>query len=229
MKAYRLAVGLLCALPLAGLAEPAKDRAASKGEPRIPTDAPRGEIKSALRQRLRDFNPTERQIEEAQAFYSQHAPNFFKAYTDERELLFKRNPKARLLQKWITHNHLELRAIESADPKLYEMKLEQLGIEDKIMGKVADARSKKTLGQPETQSDIRTLTEGLLDSRKKEAAHRIIRMKALLDSEQKQLDEMSASGSAWVEAQMQKEIGRGGQFIPPEARADGNGPTTAEN
>ena len=238
MKAMTLAVGLLCAMPLVGLGDPSTaHRAAAKPDapPSTTTralepDGPRpGARRPAekLADKVREFKPTEQQVADAEAFIETHAPNRFRAYKKTRDA----GPGAHLnLKRWIARNHLELKALENADPELYAMKLDELRIEDDIFGVVSAPREKGPADRERVRQEIRPMLQELLAKRKEESAHRIARMRTALQSEQKQLDEMSTDSDQWITARLNEELSRGGRLVlPAPGRRDVNGPTTAEN
>jgi HPt (histidine-containing phosphotransfer) domain-containing protein len=219
MKLLRLAMGLLCAMPLVGLADPSGLRVAAKASTSRPA-----EVKLTMRQRMKDFAASPQQIKEAEIFFEAHTPNHFRAY---KKALERGNGTHPWMQKWLAHNHMELKAIEAADAQLYAMKLDQLQIEDKLFGIVADAPEKGTGEREKLRAEMRPLAKALAEKRKEEAAHRIARMQAALAAEQAQLNEMDNASEPWVDKRIAEEFKRNGRLFPP---ADGRpGPTTAED
>ena len=217
MKLLSIAMGLLCAVPLAGLADSTPGRASSKPGTSRPA-AP----KLTVRQRMKDFAATPQQIRDAEAFFESHTPHHFGAY---KKAIEKANGPHLWMQKWLAHNHMELKAIENADAPLYAMKLEQLGLDDQMFGLVADAPDKSPAEREKLRAEMRPLAKELAEKRKEEAAHRIARMKAALEAEQAQLDAMDNSSDPWVEKRINAELKRNGRlFSPADERP---GPTTA--
>lgn len=229
MKSMTLAMGLLCAMPLVGLADPSSVRNAAKADglqsASRPTDTET--IRRRPGDRLKDFKPTEQQIADAEAFIEKHSPNRFRAYKRMKEI--GSGPHLNL-KRWIAKNHLELKAVENADPELYAMKLDELKIEDDIFGVVASAREKGNFDKEKIRQETRPMMKELVAKRKEQAAHRIERMKSALAAEQKQLDEMNDSSDKWIDARLNEELIRGGRLVPPVfVPHEVNGPTTAEN
>ncbi len=210
MKAMPLAVGLLCLIPLIGLAEPSLSRPGVRPNP----EARAGEIKSQ-RKSLKEFTPSEEQVVEAERFFEANSPFHFRAYKKAME----RSGLHQFLRKWIAHNHLDLKAVENTDPQLFAMKLDQLQIEDKIFGIVADAREKGVMQRDRLRAELQPVLRDLVAKRKEEASHRIERMKLAMEAEQKQLDEMNEHPEPWIEARITEELARGGRlFLPPDPR-----------
>ncbi len=223
MKAMPLAVVLLCGLPLIGLSEPSGSRPSARPTPEVrPND-----IKTQ-RKSLKDFAPSEEQVVDAERFFEVNSPFHFRAYKKAME----HTPGMRqFLRKWIAHNHSELKKVENTDQELFSMKLEQLQIEDKVFGVVADAREKGVLERDRLRMELQPLMNDLVAKRKEEAAHRIERMKRALQAEQKQLDEMNERPEPWIDARITQELNRGGRlFSPPDLRRSGaTAPTTSAN
>jgi len=221
MKSMPLAVGLLCVIPLLGLAEPTFPRQGVR-----PNTQPYvGDIKTQ-RKALKEFTPSDEQVIEAERFFEVNSPFHFRAYKKAME----RSGLHPFLRKWIAHNHRDLKAVENTDPPLFAMKLEQLQIEDRIFGIVADAREKGVLQRDRLRAELQPVLSELVSKRKEEAAHRIERMKSALQAEQKKLDEMNEHPEPWIEARITEELARGGRlFLPPDPRIRSNSPATTAN
>ena len=231
MKVMTLAMGVLCLTPLVGLVHVSGARgaanaatsagaavAASQSASSRPTD-----LDGTKPKKLKDFKPNDQQIADAEAFIEKHSPNRFRAYKRVKETGV--GPHANL-KRWITRSHVDLKALENADPELYAMKLDELKIEDDIFGAVAASREKGD----KLREELRPMIRQLEVKRKQEAMHRIEKIKSALVAEQKQLDDMNEASDRWIEMRLAEEMSRGGRLVPPvAARRDVAGPTTAEN
>jgi hypothetical protein len=227
MKAMTLAIGLLCVIPLAGLAEPTATRSA-KLDAKKKVDSARisdgDHLQVPMKGRYKDFSPTSQQVAEAEAFFEAQSPYHYRAY----KFAMERPGQHRLLQKWITHNHLDLKAVENADPQLYAMKLDQLRTEDRIFGTVAEANEQGAVDREKLVAQLRPIVNELVVTRKQESAHRIERLKSALAAEQARLDAMNESSEPWVDARIAEEVARGGRLvIPTDGRRGSISPTTS--
>jgi hypothetical protein len=227
MKAMTLAIGLLCAIPLAGLADQTATRGA-KSDAKVKKDPARAadgdHLQTPVRGRFKDFNPTPAQVTEAEAFFEVQSPAHYRAYKKAME----RGGSHRWLQKWIVRNHVELKAVETADPQLYAMKLDQIRIEDKIFGIVADANEPGPVDREKVREELRPIVNELVATRKQESAHRIERLQTALKNEQSRLDAINESSDSWVDARISEELSRGGRLaVPQDARRTGTLPTTS--
>ena len=108
MKALPLAVGLLCVLPLIGLAEPL----ASRGPGRTNPESRSNDLKTQ-RKSLKDFAPTDEQVYEAERFFETNSPAHFRAYKKAMER--PAGGTHPFLRKWIAHNHADLKKIENTE------------------------------------------------------------------------------------------------------------------
>lgn len=225
MKAVTLTIGFLCAVPLIGLADPSGPRPGMTAA-KVAGDAPRPAEIKAQRRSLRDFTPSDEQVADAERFFETNSPHHYRAYKRGME----RSNLHQFLRKWIARNHLDLKAVDNTDPQLFAMKLDQLQIEDRVFGIVADAREKGTLDRERLRIELKPLLNDLVAKRMEEAAHRIERMKVALQTEQKKLDEMSERPESWIDVRILEEFARGGRLFSPqmqENRKGATGPTTS--
>ena len=230
MKAMTLAVGVLCAIPLAGIARSFHAQGTAAGATTSQVDALRTLDSDPSRRRqiekAKEFRPTDQQIADAEAFIEKYSPNRFRAYKKVREA--GGGPHLNL-KRAIARNYLELRAIETADAALFAMKMEELKIEDDIFGIVAMARESGEKGD-RVRAAIRPKVLELETNKKEQMLHRIEKMKAAMVAEQKKFDDMNDGSDRWINQRVNEEINRGGRLVPPVASRRGiNAPTTAEN
>ena len=226
-KHLKLAVGVLCVLPLVGLADPPSNSRGNgnggRGEDRIRGADSRpggggpggggGEGEFPRRRpadRFREFTPSDDQIAKAEAFIQEHSPNRYKAYK-------KTAPNRPFLVKSIVRGYLELKAIENDDPALYAMKLDQLAKEDEIFGLVAAARETQ-LPKDKLREQVRPLVKELLAKRKEEMQHRIDKLEMAKSTEMRRLNELNDLGDTWIDNRIDEEMNRNGRIMPPGPR-----------
>jgi uncharacterized coiled-coil protein SlyX len=218
-KHLKLAVGVLCVLPLIGLADPPSNSGGGGGggrEEQIRGADSRpggGEGEMPRRRpgdRFREFSPSDEQIAKAEAFVQEHSPNRYKAYK-------KPGPNRPFLVKAIVRGYYELKAIEIDDPALYAMKLDQLSKEDEIFGLVAAARETQ-LPKDKLRAQVRPLVKELLAKRKEEMQHRIDKLEMAKMTEMRRLNELNDVGETWIDNRIDEEMSRNGRFMHPGSR-----------
>jgi hypothetical protein len=225
-KRLKLTLGVLCLLPLIGLADlPASAPGGAEGGGA--TGGREGRIRGGsgaqtrprdggmpLRRFGRDFSPSDEQIAKAEAFVQEHSPNRFKAYKQAT------GPNHGFLVKSIVRGYFELKALETEDPALYGMKMDQLATEDAIFGIVAAARESQ-LPKEKLRDQVRPLVSDLLAKRKEEMQHRIDKLELAKIAETRRLNELNSIGDAWIDKRIDEEMNHNGRFTVPGAKRAG--------
>jgi len=127
-------------------------------------------------------DPWERDWDEALAFFKDHAPLRYAAYDKMTE------GQKRGLRPFITDLYSSFRPVAN-DSELKQLKIEQMGVEDKVydlrtrLASAEDGSPSKT----QLQDDLRKACEDLVDSRTKERHLRLDRLEKLLKDEQAHL------------------------------------------
>jgi hypothetical protein len=209
-KPLKLSLGVLCLLPLVGLADvpagaPGDGR---EGRMRSAQSRPHEGAMPPRHYGFRDFSPSDDQVAKAEAFVQEHSPNRFKAYKNAV------GPSRPFLVRSIVRGYLELKALENEDSALYSMKLDQLTVEDGIFGMVAAARESQ-LPKEKLREQVRPLVKELLAKRKQEMQHRIDKLEIAKIAETRRLNELNNIGESWIDTRIDEEMGRNGRFTVP--------------
>ena len=118
----------------------------------------------------------------------------------------------------IVRGHIEMQAIDREDHELYEMKLDEMRLDDQIFGAVAEYRKRTQSGEQanrtELRDQIRPQFKELLAIRRKEAEHRIEKMQVALKDEQARLEKLKRVSDEGLSARLEQEIEYGGVFRP---------------
>ena len=231
MKWMSVILGLLIASGWLARAE-STDQGVHSDSVRIPTTKPQGRSADADNSRRRFLSgpPTELQIKEAEEFLRANTPNRYKAYSK----LIAAGPRPGI-QWGMVNGYLQLHLLQKQDPELYQMKLDELALEDKMLGIVSDAREG---GQkPDRQvlrEQLRQTAHDLVDKRKQEAQYRIDRMQRAVDKERLNLEKLQTDDAATMVIEQEIDsVGRlplgiigGGPNIRPVPPRLGGNPTT---
>jgi hypothetical protein len=233
MKWMSVILSLLVAGGWLARAEPT-DQENHSDSLRIPTTLPQGRSREAdnpSRRPLAGAAPTTQQIKEAEEFLKAKSPNRYHAY----EKLMADGRQHPFIQKGMVNGYWQLHLLQNQDLELYQMKLDELALEDKMLGIVSDAHEG---GQkPDRQllrEQLRQTAHDLVDKRKQEAQYRIDRMQRAVDKERLNLEKLQTDdATARVIEQEIDSVGRlplgiiggGPNARPVPPRLNGN-PTT---
>ena len=198
-----------------------------------PTTNPQGRPGNAdnFRRRLLNGAPTEQEITEAEKFLKTYSPNRYNAY----QKLMDHGAKHPFIQRGMVNGYLQLQFLETQDTELYQMKLDELGLEDQMFGIVSDAREgSEKLGREALRDRLRKLDQQLMDKREDEAKHRIQKMQQAVDNEKDHLHKLQTADAAAIDNRIDQEIDSVGRLPgiaggagprPFQSPLDGN-PTT---
>ena len=184
--------------------------------------APELGLKKRPIEKPQDLQANEALIKDAEVFFKTHAPNHLAAY---RRYMERGKGQHINLRTWIVSSYMDLRAVENADPKLYEIKLDELKIQDDIFGKVTENRSvndKKLL-----REDLKPLMKDLLKKKKQASALRIEKLKVMIENEKKFLS-IDPTDDKIISSKVEEEIDRGARLFNNSVR-DGRPPIKSGN
>jgi hypothetical protein len=187
MIARKLAIGLIALAPIMASAQV--------------VDAPppppgMGGPDDGQRPRFGRFAPaTEKDIEEARIFMRENAPNRWQAVEslpDEGSSL-RRN-----VMGFVVARYRMLQGMKEEDPKLYDIKVKQLRVEDELYGMLANTNTpeQRTAMKPELTTAAKKLVELTLQEREQRIAKLkdiVTREEQTLASDQGQVDAKTAA------------------------------------
>lgn len=147
--------------------------------------------------------PTERELEDAGTFMREHAPNRWQAV----QSLPDDGVVRRGVMGFIVARYRALQDVKKDDPKLYDVKLRQLAVEDELYGMVA---SETTPEEREKHRDaLRIATRKLLELNLAERELRIDRLRQSLSTEEQRLATDRAQLDTHVNGRLEAFINEG--------------------
>jgi hypothetical protein len=166
-----------------------------------------GEQGPRFRGRQRE-RPTPEQWAETEAFLKEHSPHRWDAYLQ----LPENNPRKQALKAFIYARYASLRDLADHDEKLYKIRVDQLGVEDRIYGLLHDL---KGAGEPAQQQDLKaSLREAVskwVDLNLGERKIRIQRLETALKVEQEKLAKDEKAREAFVDRQLEQVLKTGNE------------------
>jgi hypothetical protein len=178
---------------------------------RPPTTNPQSGLADAqdMRRRLlAGATPTAEQIKKAEDFLQTYSRHRYQAY---KELIAERPRPG--IQRAMVNGYIELYLLQYQDSELYQMKLDELALEDQIFGMITDARnSPEKVDQQQLHDDLRPVFQKLIDKRKQESNRRIKRMQDAVDNEKKRLDKLQTIDEARLDERIDQEIASGSRL-----------------
>jgi hypothetical protein len=198
---------------------------AGEGEARVPRGGRAYALPFDPRFRYSMLEPTPEQIGEMEKFVGDHCPNRFKAYQNFNAPLGPNGNGHERLQRAMVHGYLELQMLLGENPDLYGLKVEQMELQDKIFGKVAEARERAREGDyARVRDELRPLEERLRENRRKQADLRVLQLSDALEREKQLRDSLAAGKSADVDKAVDDDIRFGGRIMWPPVWGGGPGP-----
>jgi hypothetical protein len=181
-----------------------------------PADPPSQPQQPPQRRRLSDMPPpTPEQLREAEAFAEKNSPNRYHAFKRFAEASNNQENTTRMRMS-IVRGLLEMQALGREDNELYDMKLEEMRLDDQIFGAVAEYRKRVQNGEQVSRADLRDQIKPqfkeLLALRVKQAEHRIKKMETALADEQSRLERLKKVSDEGLSARLEQEIESGGVF-----------------
>ena len=199
----RLVVGVMVLTPAIAVAQ--------ESPPRSRPAAPEMGPGPAARERF-GLGPrrvtSEREQEDAGKFMAENSPNRWKAI----ESLPGHGPMHRVLMNVVVARWRSLESARTADPKLYDIKLSELKVEDEVYGLLAGTQSaadREPLRQKLTEA-----SKQLIDLNMEERQHRIDRLRQLLKGEEERLQADRGHADLLVERKVTSLINEGVSLRP---------------
>jgi hypothetical protein len=170
--------------------------------------------------------PTTQQITDAEAFVNQYSPIHFRIY----QAAAQRNPDRHERIQWvIVHGYLDLQVVKGEDADLYQMKLDEIRLQDKFFGILWSARDGfRPLDRTDSKlrEELRPVEMELIAKRKEEASHRLAKMQLAVEREKQKLASLETPSSGAVDSLIDQDIDNSGRVMmgPPGSGQNRGGP-----
>lgn len=160
------------------------------------------------------ITPTAEQISAMEKFVQEHCPNRFKAYQNFTAPIGPMGNGRERLQRALVRGYLELQILEAEDSDMFGLKVQQMELQDKVFGMVADAREGgRDTDYTKVRSDLRPLEEQLRANRRQQAALRVQRLSDALEREKQTLGSLEGSGANDVAKAVEDDVHYGGRIL----------------
>jgi hypothetical protein len=138
--------------------------------------------------------PTAEEEAEARTFLEKNCPR--------RYATVQRGRKDGKVPTSLVRSYFDLEALRTAEPDLYDMKVEQVQLEDKIFGLTEAAR-----GKPTTQSttELREKVRQLVQMRIEEHQRRLDKLKFIADLEEQKLNILKSNTEQAIDSELERQ------------------------
>ena len=154
--------------------------------------------------------PTDQQWEEVSAFMAEHSQ---RRWTSIQSLADDRAP----LRRRVWGRYLAMQQMRKDNPRLYETRLQQLRLEDKVFGLVEDYRLSSSVDERDKlRAQIRQSVAAWIGKGLDERQQRLDRLEQMIQQERDRLQDDRKRADAMVDERMEKVLVQGADALHPE-------------
>lgn len=147
----------------------------------------------------------------ASTFMREHSPNRWAVF----ERLSEASPRRGPVMRMILARYRNLANVKEEDSELYELRVQQLALEDAIWGLLREMRSNQTSEERRTeiQAELREKVAQSVDTWIKERQRRLARLEETLKQERARLEADLKRIDTMVENRLQRELERASDYM----------------